>query len=685
MAAANQITINFDSVTGTAETFKIYNLDWSVLINLAGYQKTNEKTLQMDGIQDSVNYVSFDFNAPNSSLQTAMEEIPVIQTAADCICQFDAEYYQIQGGDWHNLYAMDHAQQMTIGTMPDDWGTNCHYFTLDPFWSPSTYLRPTPVSKNIAWDRNAQYYLDTGGQMVRQIYLRNGYHFTCTKGMVVGNGTYNVGCTVMCGTNIEPMLDVTPNIYWRSSYVMTRGESDTQYAVPDSGGVANFSTNVYGLRFTAEQNGYYSNQLFFHAVIGGVDHYGILIAILDYATQKPIYLRGTMISENFWAANLGHDPGHWGVPSSIGGGQGTFQITQQDNRGDATGQELGQIIQARNSTMLSFFSGQYGYKLHQLLPADMQSIFQQLYSQNYFANWKQSFYNPLSAILTLHLIPQIFLESREEGGAEVKSRLTASGYDISYEIDHVNPPNYPEINPIVHKNIGSHDMEKYFDAFPDFAPYTRCYLHLPYVGVQEIDVNAIAHGTIAVDYVCDTLNGNIAAYVWCSDMDGKHTYKYCASGNCAYSIPLFANAQDGSALGKLIGSGASFISGLATGNASSIMAGIMGAGNAAASMLQHSAQFQGQFGSNAGIIMDTTCYLEIIRPDWIQPDDYQALRGLTSYMSGTLADDGTPQHLPYQGFVSVIQIDTDQIEGATEAERNEIETLLQAGIFIKRP
>lgn len=691
MPSANQITINFDSVNGQAETYAIYEIDWSTLTGLSGYATTTEKTVTMPDITGDVHYISF--VCENSGVMAAMSQIPVIENDSNNLCRYVCQYEQIPDSSTYGIPYIrqpgnSHPEQ--VGVIPDKWGQSPHYFTLEVIYSNierKYYERIVPISMHQAWDNRVQYYEDDGGQLVRCIYLKNGYSFAVTKCPIEFSiGTwYPLGMTVYCGNVCEPFRPYTPEDTFQAHYVFTQGADNVSFAQdPNDNGKVIMRQTSYGARFTQEDNGWRVMQLFFHTVINGTDHYGVFLVVIRHSDGVPIAVRGTFLSDNFWSANLGRDPGNWGVPSNVGGGAGTFTPTQQDDRGDAAGVELGTDITARNSSMSTFFTGASGYKLHQINPADMQPIFAQLYSTNYFHNWLQSFYNPLSAVLTLHLIPQLFQSVIGGSQNPQKSELTASGYNISRAISQTDPPEYPELNPIVHKNIGSHNMERFFDAFPDFAPYTKCYLHLPYIGVQEIDVNAIAQGTIAVDYVCDVLNGNLAAYVWCQDREGHCTYKYCASGNCAYSIPLFANSQDGSALGKLISSGVGFTAGLATGNTGAIIGGVMGAADAAGSMLTRSTQVQGQFGSNAGMVMDTECFLEIIRPAWIEPETYRQLRGLPAMMAGTLLDDGTDQHQPYFGYVRAVQIDTDQIDGATDEERSEIETIITNGIYIKQ-
>lgn len=687
-----EITVHFDSLDGSERTYQTCDINWGVFSTMPEYYEVYTDTKTFPGIDEPVKCKAF-YNSAEGDFGFAVSGLPTTETDTNTLNNY-ANTFTLNNGVFDSDYYTNTAnyEPLTLGVMPDDWGSNPHYMRFVYTYSSldnKSVRAMIPVSMNEPWNMNEQYYLDKTGKMVQLICLPNNYKFATSKGYTtpaVGMASFK---GTICGGayTFEPFNTNEPYRFFRTSYVLTQdinGSTDISMSKPDAGYSHPDWSLFMGANLCRIADNTFTFNIFISTDIAGDTYLGVMSMVYNSDTQKYTHFFGFLLSENFWTAGSGRDPGNWGDASDVGGGAGTFTPTQQDDRGDASGIELSIDITARNSSMSTFFTGASGYKLHQINPADMQPIFAQLYSTNYFQNWLQSFFNPLSAVLTLHLIPQIF--QSVVGGAQspVKSQLTASGYNISRAISQADPPEYPELNPIVHKNIGSHSMERYFDAFPDFAPYTKCYLHLPYIGVQEIDVNAIAHGTIAVDYVCDVLNGNLAAYVWCQDREGHCTYKYCASGNCAYSIPLFANAQDGSALGKLISSGVGFTAGLATGNAGAIIGGVMGAADAAGAMLTRSTQVQGQFGSNAGMIMDTECFLEIIRPAWIEPETYRQLRGLPAMMAGTLLDDGTDQHQPYYGYVRAVQIETDQIDGATDEERSEIETIITNGIYIKQ-
>ena len=143
---------------------------------------------------------------------------------------------------------------------------------------------------------------------------------------------------------------------------------------------------------------------------------------------------------------------------------------------------------------------------------------------------------------------------------------------------------------------------------------------------------------------------------------------------------MFSETQSGAAVGKLIGAAGSAVVGAVTGNPFSV-AGALSAGIDAV-LTGHNTQITGTFSGNVGILTDPLCWLEITRPLWVQPSSYQQLRGITSHISGTLADSGGENHTPYNGFVVVSEIDLNTVT-ATDEELQEIERLLKSGVFIR--
>ena len=133
-------------------------------------------------------------------------------------------------------------------------------------------------------------------------------------------------------------------------------------------------------------------------------------------------------------------------------------------------------------------------------------------------------------------------------------------------------------------------------------------------------------------------------------------------------MPLFASQSDGSAIGKFLGG----VTSLAMGNP--IAAGVS-LTNAAISANTRQTNIVGNFGGNLGMIGDTICWLEIIRPQWVETPNYKPLHGIPSYIGESISD------LEITGFVRCEKIELDAVP-CTDEEKTQIEQIMKNGIYI---
>ena len=360
-------------------------------------------------------------------------------------------------------------------------------------------------------------------------------------------------------------------------------------------------------------------------------------------------------------------PYNSGDTTTQDGGQGTFTDTS-DSRGDGSATAVVNIISTRSSAFdTAVNSG--GFNVYQILAADMPEITSILFGNDYFTRFRNTMYNPLSAIISYHLLPSNLCTA-----TQTTKDLKAGGFNISSEM--TAHPQYPIMSPMTTYHVGKIDISRYFDAFPDFAPYTNIKLHLPYIGTVDIDPDSCMYGSIAVDYVCDAVSGNVAAWIWAQDKNGVSTWIATATGNAAYTLPMFSQNQDGGAVGKILGGIVQTAVGAGSGNAIAALGGLGKIASGGITAATHSTVISGNFGGNAGILCDTVCWVEITRPQWVNPENYQELNAIPSYIGDTIANAG------YKGKTIISKIELDNID-CTDSEKAEIENILKAGIYIR--
>ena len=106
-------------------------------------------------------------------------------------------------------------------------------------------------------------------------------------------------------------------------------------------------------------------------------------------------------------------------------------------------------------------------------------------------------------------------------------------------------------------------------------------------------------------------------------------------------------------------------------------------GTAAGNALQAGQQMMSS-NANGGAVsspVNTQCYLVIVRPMWSAPEDYGKRFGYPSDIGGTINRSDTESGDPFTNFLSVRSILLDGLNCTTE-ERNEIEQLMNAGVYV---
>ncbi len=215
-------------------------------------------------------------------------------------------------------------------------------------------------------------------------------------------------------------------------------------------------------------------------------------------------------------------------------------------------------------------------------------------------------------------------------------------------------------------DCGSININEYWGAYLDYDPYTKCEIYLPYIGVQDIDINDIQGKTIQLKYYIDVLSGACVAM-----LKAGEDILYTWSGQCAAEIPITST-----------GFGTAFQTALSAANAIgetivNAMSGIPQSLSLVASSVFNGARSKvhksGSIGSMAGHMGIQKPYLIITRPVQSVPENLNEITGYPSNITATLGD--------LSGYT---EIDTIHLSGipATSEEMAEIEELLKGGVFI---
>ena len=294
------------------------------------------------------------------------------------------------------------------------------------------------------------------------------------------------------------------------------------------------------------------------------------------------------------------------------------------------------------------------YSIYNPSQSELNSFGAWLWSSNFVDQLLKVFNDPMQAIIGLH---KVFAQPGISGTSTIHV-----GYLDSEVSSNVVGNQYTTVD------CGSVNVSEYFGNVFDYDPFTQIYIYLPFIGIEKLDTGDVMRGRIGVTYHVDVLTGACLAEIKVT-RDGSGGILYTYAGNCAVQYPI----SSGSYMG-IVASMASIAGGvvgtIASGGALApvAMGAVSGALNAH-TRVQHS----GGFSGNAGAMGVKKPYLIITRPQTALADNFPAFDGYPANKRTTIS--------ACSGFV---KCETCHIENvpATDAELNEIETLLKEGIII---
>ena len=210
-------------------------------------------------------------------------------------------------------------------------------------------------------------------------------------------------------------------------------------------------------------------------------------------------------------------------------------------------------------------------------------------------------------------------------------------------------------------NCGDINISRYFGDFKDYNPYTKVYVYLPYIGVNEINTNQIMEKNLNLTYGVDVLDGSCVARL---SSGGIQFASY--SGNLATEYPI-AGRSAGNALQT-----ATNLLGQSLGSELGTLAGLTGSlitGGSSTSTFQSVGGVAGNWG-NVGVL---TPFIYIERPVQSIPNSYDSSFGWTCNKYLKLED--------LTGYTEVdesIHLSTT----ATDEEKEMLKEILTSGFYI---
>lgn len=159
---------------------------------------------------------------------------------------------------------------------------------------------------------------------------------------------------------------------------------------------------------------------------------------------------------------------------------------------------------------------------------ELEDIGSYLYSTDWgdavFNGIRNLFGNPAQSIIALSLVP--YTPTRSSTKALVNLGKNSTGVN-SYQIT----------NQFTDVDLGTIQINKYWDSYLDYNPYTSIQLFLPFIGTVTLDPDIVMGQSVGIKYRFDACTGSCVAFLYTLSNSVQSVFAEHA-GYCALNIPV---------------------------------------------------------------------------------------------------------------------------------------------------
>lgn len=317
--------------------------------------------------------------------------------------------------------------------------------------------------------------------------------------------------------------------------------------------------------------------------------------------------------------------------STIGGGDGNFDISTDSI-------VLGNYpVSVVNTGFLQIFSP----NLKQIA-----QLADYMWSDSFVSNLIRVWDNPMDIILGLMQYPLVIPSST--------SRNVSAGNIDTPVIMAVPDSQYITLD------CGDLVVNKFYDSYLDFEPYTNCAIYLPYIGNHKLSLDDISGKTINVKYSVDIITGSCVANIY---VNGSIMYSF--TGMCGVNIPVTSQSYS-NVIQNAVNVASSIVSHPTVGG---VVSNVAGAVMSAKPVTERT----GQLSGNIGLLSPQKPYLTFSIPRVCLPKNQNTFIGYPSYIEIKLGQ--------LSGFTRVSDVKLSGID-CTIDELKMIEELLKEGVIV---
>lgn len=305
--------------------------------------------------------------------------------------------------------------------------------------------------------------------------------------------------------------------------------------------------------------------------------------------------------------------------------------------------------------------------------AQLQELGNYLWSDAFsIESFKKMFNNPMDCILGLSIVP-VNLPTGSAKEITVGNVVSTVKCNVC-------------TNQYVKVDCGTFSVSptRFTGSYLDYSPYTKCFVYLPFIGIQQLNIDDVMNSTIHCVYHVDILTGACVCFLKMTNRisGGAHANDatlYSFSGQCAESVPLSATSFSNTMGSILTAAGAigGAVATIASGGAAAPVAGALttaatSTANVATSM-KPNVQHSGSLGGSSGFMGIRYPFMIFDAPHTAIPSRQYLYTGYPSNSVTKIKN--------LSGF-NVIQAVNLEVKGALDTECDMIKSLLLSGVII---
>lgn len=215
-------------------------------------------------------------------------------------------------------------------------------------------------------------------------------------------------------------------------------------------------------------------------------------------------------------------------------------------------------------------------------------------------------------------------------------------------------------------------IDKYWNGYLDYSPYTKLTIYLPYIGYRQLNADYYMGKHLGVVYSIDIYTGECIAKITANNVI-LDTF----NGNC--SVPIQVSADDhnskilSSSISSVLSIGVGALGSLVTESPVPLAGAVASSANAMMGAKNTAPHNAGNLNGTLGIMNNQKPYLIIEKPNQSVPKNYAEEMGFPVNISGKLNE--------FRGFTVLEKIDVHNVN-CTDDEKAELERLLKEGVIL---